>query len=124
MQQDPITAVRQDIAAAAPILKPYFDRDSKDAMQLTEMLITLIQDPCPNVMDAAENSEGEILKSRKKNKDQDFAKADKEMIEFQKGLAAREKIELEERKKRSEQEEESKYDMHSMLNQSHKKWRG
>ena len=53
-------------------------------------------------MEAAENSEGEILQSRKKNKDQDFAKSDKIMIEFEKGLAAREKIELEERKKRSE----------------------
>ena len=37
------------------------------------------------------------------------------MIEFQKELVAREKLELEERKKRSEQEEESKYDMHSLL---------
>jgi len=66
-------------------------------------------------MEAAEISEGEILQSRKKNKDKDFAKSDKVMIEFQKGLAAREKIELEERKKRNELEEESKYEMHSLL---------
>jgi hypothetical protein len=38
-------------------------------MQLTEMLINLIQDPCDSVMEAAEESEGIILQSRKKNKD-------------------------------------------------------
>ena len=42
LQLDPIEAVRKDLACAAPHLKPYLDRDSKDAMQLTEMLIQLL----------------------------------------------------------------------------------
>ena len=49
-------------------------------------------------------------------------KADKEKIEFRKQLVVREKIEAEERKKRVDDEEESKYDMASFLAES-KKWR-
>lgn len=43
-------------------------------------------------------------------------------IEFQKQLLVREKLEIEERKKRVDDEEESKYDMASFLAES-KKWR-
>jgi hypothetical protein len=47
---------------------------------------------------------------------------DKEKIDFQKQLVVREKVEVEERKKRVDDEEESKYDMASFLAES-KKWR-
>jgi hypothetical protein len=123
LKKDPIESVRKELAVASPTLKPFLDRDAKDAMQLTEVLIQLIQDECHDVAESAEIAESTILQSRKKNKDKDFEKADKVMVEFQKKLAEREKIELEERKRRSEAEEENKYEMHSLLNHSHKKWR-
>jgi len=73
------------------------------------------------VSESAEITESKILQHRKKNKDLNLAQADKLKVDFEKDLAMREKKELEERKKRAESEEESKYD--NIHNHSYKRWK-
>jgi hypothetical protein len=123
LRSDSIERVKIELAETAIIIKPFFDIYPSDAILLTEMLGTLLQDPSTRVSEAAERAEYEILTNRKKNKDLNCEKEEKTKLEFEKALVEREKKELEERKKREEKEEESKYDMHQILGLANKKWR-
>jgi hypothetical protein len=108
---DPIGKVRMHLALSMITIKPFFDRTEEDAMIITELLNALIQDSSVDVAEQAEHSEFEILQNRKKFSQKEMLAQDKKHEEFQKSLLVREKKELEERKKRAELDEETKYDI-------------
>ena len=86
-----------------------------------DVLNALQSDADRDVLEAVEHTDYELLQGRKKSKGVTDDKADLQKVEFQKKLLIREKIEIEERKKRVEDDEESKYDMAGFLEQ--KKWK-
>ena len=110
-----------EFANAFLLIKPYFDSDQETALQLMDILNQLSNDPDRDVLEAVDHTDYELLQMRKKNKNL-HEKDDIDKMAFQKQLAVREKQELEERKKRVEDEEEIKYDMASFLAES-KRWR-
>jgi len=121
--QDRVPHVRMEFANAMLDIKPYFDKDVEINLELMDILNGLQNDEDRDVIEAVEHTDYELLQCRKKTKNnKEMEKADKEKIDFRKQLVVREKIEAEERKKRVDDEEESKYDMASFLAES-KKWR-
>lgn len=93
-------------------IKPFFDQDQDLSLELMDILNHLHNDPDRDVLEAVEHTDFELLQNRKKNKEAlsgDTAEIEK--VAFQKQLVIREKEEIEERKKRVDDEEESKYDM-------------
>ena len=119
--QDKVPHVRMEFAKAMLSIKPYFDKDVDLSLELMDVLNALQSDADRDVLEAVEHTDYELLQSRKKSKGATDDKADLAKVEFQKKLLIREKIEIEERKKRVDDEEESKYDMANFLEQ--KKWR-
>jgi hypothetical protein len=77
-----------------------------------DILNHLSNDADRDVLEAVEHTDFELLQNRKKNKETMGNKSNEiEKIALQKKLLIREKEEIEERKKRVDDEEESKYDM-------------
>lgn len=119
--QDKVPHVRMEFAKAMLSIKPYFDKDVDLSLELMDVLNALQSDADRDVLEAVEHTDYELLQARKKSKGVTDEKADLAKVEFQKKLVIREKIEIEERKKRVDDDEESKYDMANFLEQ--KKWR-
>ena len=119
---DKVPHVRMEFANAMLTIKPYFDSDVDLSLELMDILSTLNNDADRDVLEAVEHTDFELLQRRKKNKNSTDDTADAEKVQFQKLLAVREKEEIEERKKRVDDDEESKYDMASFLAES-KRWR-
>lgn len=93
LSSDPLPIIRVILAEELITIKPYFDISPEQALILTELLTSLMNDPVASVSEAAEHAEFEILANRKKNKEIDCVKADKSKLDFQKNLAIREKKE-------------------------------
>lgn len=104
-----------EFAKALLNIKPYFDNDTDLSLEMMDVLNALQSDKDRDVLEAVEHTDFELLQQRKKVKGATDNKADQEKVEFQKKLGIREKIEQEERKKRVEDDEESKYDMAGFL---------
>ena len=102
--------MRIEVAKSMVVVKPYFMDDQEVAIEITEMLSRQQQDTDPKVQETAEHSEFELFQTRKRSKEQSRAEADSDSVkvEFEKQLAAREKLEAAERKKRCEDHEEEK----------------
>ena len=119
---DKVPHVRMEFAKAMLVIKPYFDSDVDLSLELMDILSTLQEDGDRDVLEAVEHTDFELLQRRKKNKNTTDDTADAEKVQFQKLLAVREKEEIEERKKRVDDDEENKYDMASFLAES-KRWK-
>jgi hypothetical protein len=101
-----------EFANAMLSIKPYFDQDQDLSLELMDILNHLSNDADRDVLEAVEHTDFELLQNRKKNKETMGNKSNEiEKIALQKKLLIREKEEIEERKKRVDDEEESKYDM-------------
>lgn len=61
MHKDPMQLVRKDFARILPVIKPYFDLNTNDMMQLTDTIALMTKDPSEIVIEAAEIAETEIL---------------------------------------------------------------
>ena len=120
--QDKVPHVRMEFANALLTIKPYFDCDVDLSLELMDILSNLNDDADRDVLEAVEHTDYELLQSRKKNKGMVDDNVDAEKVAFMKQLQVREKEEVEERKKRVDDEEESKYDMASIFADT-KRWR-
>lgn len=120
--QDRVPHIRMEFANALLVIKPYFDQDIDLSLELMDILSNLNNDPDRDVLEAAEHTDFELLQNRKKNKTMTDEAGELEKVAFAKQLQIREKEEIEERKKRVDDEEESKYDMASLFADS-KRWR-
>lgn len=94
------------------------------SLELMDILTNLQNDPDRDVLEAVEETDHQLLQSRKKNKTNpspDFL-TNQQREQFQKDLIQREKEEIEERKKRVDDEEE-KFDFATSFLET-KKYRG
>ena len=121
LSQDRVPHVRMEFANAMLIIKPYFDTDVDLSLELMDILSYLNNDTDRDVLEAVEHTDFELLQARKKNKNVTDDAADMEKIQFAKLQVAREKLEIEERKKRVDDDEDGKYDMANFLES--KRWR-
>ena len=110
-----------EFANAMLIIKPYFDSDVDLSLELMDILCYLSNDTDRDVLEAVEHTDFELLQARKKNKSSTDDKADQDKISFQKYQLIREKNEIEERKKRVDDDDDGKYDMSNFLES--KRWR-
>ena len=65
MAKDKVPHVRIDFAKALVDIKPWFDSIQAQQIQLSEAMNTLRKDNDQDVADAAENTDFELLKSKK-----------------------------------------------------------
>ena len=84
--QDKVPAVRMEFANAMLVIKPFFDRDTEISHELMDVLQVLQSDTDRDVLEAVENTDFELLQSRKKMKDSTDKSADDLKEEFQKNL--------------------------------------
>lgn len=66
MRKDKVPNVRLDFTKSLPAIKPYLDSKSQINTDLIESISILKQDSNKEVSEAAEDSDFELLKSRKK----------------------------------------------------------
>ena len=90
-------------------IKPYLEPNKNRSMELSERMEKLKNDKDRDVADATENVDYELLLSRKKVL-KELSEKEERCASRQKRLDAREIKEIEERKRRMEDEEENKYD--------------
>ncbi len=120
--QDKVPMVRREFASAMFIIKPYFDSDIDLSLELMDVLQHLNKDPDQDVVEEVETADYNLLQNRSKNQERDQETENEEKVQFMKQLALREKEEMEERKRRMDEDEESKFDINSFLNES-KRWK-
>ena len=99
-KDDKISRIRCHLAESMIELKPYYDLHEENAILVTELLQTLLQDKCKIVVEATEHAEYIILQNRKKYNHKEMLQEDAKKQKLQNELAAREKLEQEERKRR------------------------
>lgn len=99
-KDDKISRIRCHLAEAMIELKPYYDLHEENAILVTELLQTLLQDKCKIVVEATEHAEYVILQNRKKYNHKEMLQEDAKKQKLQNELSAREKLEQEERKRR------------------------
>ena len=104
-----------EFANAMLYIKPYFDVDVDLSLELMDILNNLNNDTDRDVLEAVEHTDYELLSQRKKNKNNTDDRVDQEKVLFMKQLTIREKEEIEERKKRVDDDEESKYDISTFM---------
>jgi hypothetical protein len=66
MRNDKVTNVRLDFAKSLPAIKPYLDSKSQINTDFIESILILKNDSNKEVAEATEDSDFELLKSRKK----------------------------------------------------------
>lgn len=57
LHKDKIPKIRADLAKALVVVKPFYDSKEEGALQITDILQTLLQDKNPEVVEAAEHAE-------------------------------------------------------------------
>lgn len=94
------------------------------SLELMDILTNLQNDPDRDVLEAVEETDHQLLQNRKKNKTNPSPEflTNQQREQFQKDLIQREKLEIEERKKRVDDEEE-KFDSATSFLET-KKYRG
>jgi hypothetical protein len=66
---DKVSTVRRDFVSEMLSIKPYFDPNSSQSLEMMDILTTLVDDPDREVREAAEHTDFELLQNRKKNKE-------------------------------------------------------
>lgn len=65
---DRVSAVRMEFANAYLVIKPYFENEIDLQLEFHKALTSLNNDPDPDVIEAKENTEIEMIQQRKKMK--------------------------------------------------------
>jgi hypothetical protein len=98
-------------------IKPSLDYDQAQSNDLITILTSMHSDPDPDVAEAVQQSDCELLQMKKKTREQEkaIAAADAAKQAYEAGLSRREAKEEEARKKRSSEEEETKFDFQAIM---------
>lgn len=119
LAQDRVPQVRMEFVRGLLEIKPFLDYNKQKSIELTERISELKGDKDDDVADASENTDLELMRTRKQMVKQ-FNDREEENLAREERLAAREVKDLEERKRQAEAEEENKFDFSSLLQEQKK----
>ncbi len=104
LRSDKVANVRLEFAKSLLDIKPYLDSKSAINTELIESISLLKSDPNKEVAEATDHTDFELLKSRKKIL-QVLAEKEEKCLMRKKKLEEREVLEIEEKKKRMEEDD-------------------
>lgn len=106
--EDKVPQVRMEFAKALVDIRPYLEPSHKVSMELSERCDCLKDDPDRDVADASEATDMHLLLNRKKIL-KTLQDQEADCKKFMENLAKREAREIEERKKRAEEDDDLNY---------------